>query len=209
MTVLPFSLGPFATNCYLVWQEGLPDALLIDCADDAGALLAETERRQLRLRLAVLTHGHIDHIDALAELVRRTAPQVAAHELEAPMLRDPSLSGAALFGFTQEEVAAGRLLQEGSVVSLETTDLSFTVLHTPGHTRGSICLLGGGALFSGDTLFAGSIGRLDLPGGDEQAMAGSLARLMELPGGTVVYPGHGPATTIEDERTSNPWLGRG
>ncbi len=205
MTVLPLPLGSFGTNCYVVWQDGA-DALLIDCAGDADAILNEVHARHLRLRLIVLTHGHIDHIEPLADLVRLTSAQVAIHDLDAPMLGDPMVSGASLFGFSQRASTSDILLQEGSDVTLEGTGLTFTVLHTPGHTPGSICLLGGGALFSGDTLFAGGIGRMDLPGGDEEAMQASLSRLLELPGDTLVYPGHGPATTIQDEREHNPWV---
>ena len=131
---------------------------------------------------------------------------MAIHAHDAAMLSDPMLSGAALFGYSQTETTPDRLLTDGETISLPDPALPFTVLHTPGHTPGSICLYGQGVLFSGDTLFAGSIGRMDLPGGDEDQMQASLHRLMELPDGTAVYPGHGPATTIGEEKRNNPWL---
>ena len=206
MNLLTLTLGPLGTNCYLVWGEERGEALLVDCAGEPEAILAETEARGLHLRLIVTTHGHIDHIGALAALVRRTAAQVAVHELDAEQLAEPMLSGAALFGLPQEPVAPDLVLHEGDTVELESAGISFRVLHTPGHTPGSICLRGDGVLLAGDTLFAGGIGRTDLPGGDEAQMMESLSRLMGLPDTLVVYPGHGPATTIREERQHNPWV---
>ncbi len=165
------------------------------------------DSRGLHLSLIVLTHGHMDHIECLADLAARTGAEVTIHALDALMLSDPTLSGATLFGYSQAPTTPGRLLSDGDEVSLPDADLKFTVLHTPGHTPGSICLLAPNVLFSGDTLFAGSIGRMDLPGGDEEQMEASLHRLLELPDTTTVYPGHGPATSIGEERDSNPWLG--
>jgi len=206
MTVLPLALGLLATNCYLVWQEGDARALLVDAAGRPEEILEAASRQGVELRLIVLTHGHIDHIECAAGLKRLTGAALAIHELDAPMLGDAAQSGAALFGFGQEEIRADRLLREGEVVILEGTDISLAVLHTPGHTPGSVCLLGNGVLFSGDCLFAGGIGRVDLPGGDERAMMRSLARVAALDGNLAVYPGHGPATTIGKERRGNPWL---
>lgn len=207
MKVLPLTLGPLATNCYLVWQEGRAPALLVDAAGEPEEVLEAAGSQGIAVRLIVLTHGHIDHMEAAARLKQLTGAGLAIHELDAPMLGDAMLSGAALFGFAQQGSAADRLLHEGDVVSLEGTDISLQVLHTPGHTPGSVCFLGNGVLFSGDCLFAGGIGRVDLPGGDERAMMRSLARLAALDGDLTVYPGHGPATTIGEERRDNPWLG--
>jgi hydroxyacylglutathione hydrolase len=206
MNVLPLPLGPLGTNCYLVWDAPGGKALLVDCAGAPRQILHPVQERGLHLALVVLTHGHMDHTERLDELVQRTGAQVALHELDAPLLRDPMLSGAALFGYPHADATPDRLLREGDVVSLADTGLSLTVLHTPGHTPGSICLAGEGVLFSGDTLFAGSIGRMDLPGGDEAEMTASLRRLAELPEATTVYPGHEPATTIGEEKRHNPWL---
>lgn len=209
MNVAVLTLGPLATNCYLVWQEGSTAALLIDCAGSARDILREAQQRGLAIHLIINTHGHTDHIEALAGLKETTGAELAIHELDAPMLGDPMLSGAAMWGFSQERMAADRVLREGDEIAIPETDVRLSVLHTPGHTPGSICLLGGGVVFSGDCLFAGGIGRVDLPGGDERAMMESLARLAHLDAALVVYPGHGPATTIGAEVEGNPWLAEG
>jgi glyoxylase-like metal-dependent hydrolase (beta-lactamase superfamily II) len=206
MKVLTFTLGPLTTNCYLVWQDGVTPALLIDCAGDAIDILNAIDDRELELRSIVITHGHADHIEGLGDLQRETGAEVAVHEQDAPMLSDAYLSGAAMLGYPQPRVEPSRLLDEGDVVHLLGTSIDLTVLHTPGHSPGGICLLGERVLFSGDTLFAGGIGRIDLPGGDPRAMSASLKRLMELDSDLIVHPGHGPATTIGEEREGNPWL---
>ncbi len=206
MRVVGLCLGPLATNCYLAWEEGAAEALLVDAAGEAADITGAAHRHGVRITLIVATHGHRDHTECLAQLKERTGAPLAVHRLDAPMLSDPTLSGAALFGFPQDNVAADQMLSEGDLISVGEGGPELTVLHTPGHTPGSICLLGEGALFSGDCLFAGGIGRMDLPGGDERAMMESLARLASLDPALTVYPGHGPTTTIGRELRTNPWL---
>ncbi|MFB3882609.1 MAG: MBL fold metallo-hydrolase [Armatimonadota bacterium] len=205
MKVQTLTLGAFGTNCYLVWSEGNTSAMLVDCAGEADQILERANDLGLTISLIAITHGHIDHLESLAELKEHTRARVAAHELDAPALADPMLSGAAMFGFSQDGVEVDVLLTEGAKVGVE-GGTTFGVLHTPGHSPGSICLLGEGVLFSGDCLFAGGIGRVDLPGGDEAEIMRSLARLALLDPQLVVYPGHGPATTIGEEVEHNPWL---
>jgi glyoxylase-like metal-dependent hydrolase (beta-lactamase superfamily II) len=206
MKIDTLTLGAFATNCYLVWSDPSTSAMLVDCAGEADEILDRAKGLGLSISLIVTTHGHLDHVESLAKLKQRTGAPVAVHALDAPMLADPMLNGAAMFGFSHQDVTPDSLLQEGAKVEVSGGGLTFTVLHTPGHTPGSICLLGEGVLFSGDCLFAGGIGRLDLPGGDERAMMRSLHRLAGLDPKLVVYPGHGPATTIGEEVAHNPWL---
>jgi glyoxylase-like metal-dependent hydrolase (beta-lactamase superfamily II) len=201
MKVETVTLGSFATNCYLVWSDASASALLVDCAGEAEPIIQRAQRLDLAISLIVTTHGHIDHVEALADLKRITGAPIAVHELDAPMLSDTMASGAAMFGLSPD-----KLLREGETVELSESGLSFEVLHTPGHTPGSICLLGQGTLFAGDCLFAGGIGRVDLPGGDERAILRSLERLAGLDPSLLVYPGHGPATTIGAEVANNPWL---
>jgi len=205
MNVETLTLGALGTNCYLAW-EGAGKGLLVDCAGEAREVLAAAQGRGIQIELIAITHGHVDHIESLAELKELTGARVAVHELDAPMLGDPMLSGAALFGFPQRGVEAEVLLHEGDSIAVPGSAVSLSVLHTPGHSPGSICLLGDGVLFSGDCLFAGGIGRVDLSGGDPRAMMESLARLAGLDPALVVYPGHGPATTIGAEVAGNPWL---
>jgi glyoxylase-like metal-dependent hydrolase (beta-lactamase superfamily II) len=206
MKVETVTLGSFATNCYLVWSDASASALLVDCAGEAEPIIQRAQRLGLAISLIVTTHGHIDHVEALADLKRITGAPIAVHELDAPMLSDTMASGAAMFGLSQQSVTPDIILGDGKTVGLTDDGLTFEVLHTPGHTPGSICLLGQGALFSGDCLFAGGIGRVDLPGGDERAILRSLERLAGLDPSLLVYPGHGPATTIGAEVANNPWL---
>lgn len=210
MNVETLTLGPLATNCYLVWVgEGSSDptpALLVDCAGGSDEVLRAASRHRLSIELVVGTHGHTDHIECLADLKEATNARIAVHEMDAPMLADPMLSGAALFGFSQRGVQPDVLLHEGDEVPIPGSDVSLSVLHTPGHSPGSVSLLGEGVLFSGDCLFASGIGRVDLAGGDERAMMASLARLAALDPELTVYPGHGPATTVGVEAAKNPWL---
>lgn len=206
MKIETITAGAFATNCYLVWSDQGPSALLVDCAGEAAELLGRARSLGIVISHIVVTHGHVDHVEALADLKQRTSARIAVHELDAAMLSDPMVSGAALFGVSQRGAAADVLLREGNTIELPGAAPKLTVLHTPGHTPGSICLLGDGVLFSGDCLFAGGIGRMDLPGGDETAMVRSLRRLAGLGPGLAVYPGHGPETTIRQELAQNPWL---
>jgi glyoxylase-like metal-dependent hydrolase (beta-lactamase superfamily II) len=211
MRVETLTLGALTTNCYLVSaQDGaVPSpckALVIDAAGAAQEIIHAAQRNGLEIGLIVATHGHTDHIECIADLKRETGAPLAIHELDAPMLSDAMLSGAAMFGFPHEDISADRLLREGDSVAIPGTEVALSVLHTPGHSPGSISLLGNGVLLAGDCLFAGGIGRIDLPGGDERAMMQSLARLAALEPDTVVYPGHGPATTIKAELAGNPWL---
>lgn len=196
------SFGPWQTNAYLVWDGRSPDALVIDPGmGAASALVDRAAANGLSLRLIANSHGHIDHVFDNAALHRASGAPVAIHPDDAYRL-----DGHNAYGFEMEASTAERDLHEGDQVTAG--DLVFDVLHTPGHTEGSVCLYEERHhfLLSGDVLFAGSYGRTDLPGGDDQAMVASLQRLADLlPPGVRVLPGHGAETTIEREL---PWMRR-
>jgi len=198
-------VGPLATNCYIVGAESTNEGMIVDPADEAEKILANVKNLGLEVKLIVLTHGHLDHTGAVKEVKEATGAEVAIHTDDAESLQDQSLGLA--FGLVYPAPPAPDRLLKGRD-SIDFGDLHFTVIHTPGHTPGGICLPGHGVVFSGDTLFNYGIGRYDLPGGDYRQLMNSIqTKLMVLPDETIVYPGHGPDTTIGTERRSNPFLG--
>ena len=195
-------VGPFASNCYIVGSEPGKEGMIIDPGASTKQILSDVEELGLNIRLIVLTHGHMDHIGAVKGVKEATGAEVAIHADDARFLRRLSLSTVYNLSFPSPP---DRLLKDGD--SIDIGDLHFTVLHTPGHSPGGICLLGHGVLFSGDTLFNYGIGRTDFPGGSHQQLMNNInTKLMALPDDTIVYPGHGPDTTIGIERRGNPFL---
>ncbi len=194
------AFGPWEANAYLVWDGRSTDALVVDPGMGATRpLLDRIEANALRLHLVANSHGHIDHIFDNAPLTRASAAPLAIHADD-----EYRLDGANAYGFEVEASTVDRHLRDGE--QLRIGDLVFDVLHTPGHTEGSVCLYEErlGLLLSGDTLFPSGWGRTDLPGGSEEAMVASLARLARvLPDGVRVLPGHGRETSSERER---PWM---
>ncbi len=204
MIIEKLEVGPFSTNCYIVGAEAGGEGMIIDPGDKAGRILKRAEEHKLDIKLIVLTHGHIDHTGALKKVKEKTGVDVAVHADDAESLGKQPL-GVLLGLFYPTPLPPDRLLQDGD--SIDVGGLHFKVLHTPGHSPGGICLVGEGVAFSGDTLFEGSIGRTDLPGGDYDKLMGSIqTKLMMLPDDTIVYPGHGGQTTIGAERRGNPYL---
>ncbi|HVM25861.1 MAG TPA: MBL fold metallo-hydrolase [Candidatus Limnocylindrales bacterium] len=196
------AFGPWQTNAYLVWDGRSPDALVVDPGMGAAdPLLERVAANGLRLHVIANSHGHIDHIFDDAPLMRGSGAPLAIHPDDAYRL-----DGRNNYGLEVEAVTATHDLREGE--QLRIGDLVLDVLHLPGHTEGSVCLYEErrGLLLSGDVLFAGSYGRTDLPGGNDEQMVASLARLSrEIPEAVRVLPGHGPETTIGREL---PWLRR-
>lgn len=184
-------VGPYASNCYIVGSESTKEGIIIDPGAEAEEILKSVEAPGLKIKLIVLTHGHTDHIGALEKVQEATGAEVAVHTDDT--------------GFLQEQPLNLRLLNGGD--SIDFSDMHFLVIHTPGHSPGSICLLGHDVLFSGDTLFNFGIGRYDTAGGSYSQIMNSLnTKLMVLPDNTAVYPGHGLDTTIGAERRGNPFL---
>ena len=204
MIIKTLVVGPFASNCYIVGSELTKEGMIIDPGAEAEQILKSVSDLGLDIKFIALTHGHIDHIGAVKEVKEATGAEVAIHADDAESLHDPSL--AKMFGLSDPAPPPfDRLLQGGD--SIDIGDLHFLVLHTPGHSPGGICLLGQGVVFCGDTLFNYGIGRTDLPSGSyTQLMNSIFTKLMVLPDNTVVYPGHGPDTTIGTERRGNPFL---
>ncbi|HET9140417.1 MBL fold metallo-hydrolase [Actinophytocola sp.] len=217
MLVVGFPTGAFQANCYLIAPGEGEACLIIDPGQDAEEPIAEALRKHRLSPVAVLlTHGHFDHVYAVAPVCDGNDIPAWIHPEDRELLADPlkglSLQATQFFGARLEmrEPREVRELADGA--DLDLAGLSLTVDHTPGHTRGSVVFRselaeGGRVVFAGDTLFAGSIGRTDLPGGDSRTMMETLrTKVLTLPDDTVVLPGHGPTTTIGRERASNPFL---
>ncbi len=213
MRVTRVPVGALDTNCWVVSDDAGGPAVVIDPGDDAEAILAAVGDRSVAA--VVLTHGHFDHLGAADAVIAASGAPLLVHADDAERITSPGPTGTggAIFGYPHVAPPADRLLAEGDTI--EAGELTLRVLHTPGHTPGGIVLLAedpaGGAphLFSGDTLFASSVGRTDFPGGDARALSRSIAeKLAPLAPETVVHPGHGSGTTIGRERRLNPFWPR-
>ena len=200
MRVQRLVVGLIDTNCWIASDaDGVP-AVVIDPAGDADAILDALGDRPVEA--VVLTHGHFDHLMAVPALIEATGAPLEVHRLDAGALADPALNLGGMAGVEPVALVPDIILEDGDEVRCGDTPL--TVLHTPGHTPGSICLYAPGHLFAGDTLFADSVGRTDMAGGDARALAASIReKLAPLPDDTAVHPGHGGESTIGRERKRN------
>ncbi|HEY40311.1 MAG TPA: MBL fold metallo-hydrolase [Dehalococcoidia bacterium] len=206
MIIRKLELNPFGSNCYIVGSEPTREGMIIDPGMLAEEILKHVESLGLKIKVIVLTHAHMDHTGALAEVKEATDAEVAIHADDAPLLRggNPMMR---MLGSFKKPPTPDRLLKDGDVIDIG--DLHFHVLHTPGHSPGGICLLEkeNEIVFTGDTLFQFSIGRTDFPGGSHEGLIQNIKdKLMVLPDNTTVCPGHGPDTTIGVERRVNPFL---
>lgn len=187
-------LGIYQTNCYIVYEENARECVIIDPGYKPEKILEKLQALNLKPVAILLTHGHFDHVSAVRELAAETDCKVYLQERDLSL--PPKMTNGPLY--------CTDLYRDGD--TLELAGLTIQVMETPGHTPGSVCLLVEDALFSGDTLFAGSRGRTDLPGGDEQQIMASLARLAAIKKHYNVYPGHSIATTLEREQEYNPYM---
>jgi len=205
MKIISMSVGLLEANCYILYDENSKEAIIIDPGGDGEYILSKIEEEKLNVRYIVLTHGHFDHIGAVGFLKDETGGLVAIHKLDAENLMNGYKNLSYSMGIEMKQTEADLLLEHGSVI--EFGDVKCKIIHTPGHSEGSICILAPGIVFTGDTLFRGSIGRTDFPGGNYEVLLKSIAKnLLSLDDNTVVYPGHGLETTIAAEKEVNPFL---
>jgi hydroxyacylglutathione hydrolase len=207
MIVESFPVGPLACNCMILADEEAREAIVIDPGDEVGRIHGKLAELGLKLKQILVTHAHIDHVGGALKLKRLTGAPIFLNESDLPLLKMMEAQAAWLGVKPPETAPPDESLSDGLVVGLDRYPAK--VLHTPGHTQGSVCLHFASikVLVAGDTLFAGSIGRTDLPGGNFEQIIDSLhSRILVLPDETRVLPGHGPATTIGEERKSNPFL---
>lgn len=200
MKVKTLTVGELGTNCYIVTENGT--AAVIDPADECERILSALEGE--RLSAILLTHGHFDHTGAVNELKKRCGCEVIISAEDEEMLSDNTKNAAFLIGVCPSPINADRLVKDGDTI--KAGSLSFEVIATPGHTKGSVTYKIGDALFTGDTLFCGTVGRCDLYGGDPEKLLKSLEKLSKLDDGIKVYPGHDRKTTIGCEKQTNYYM---
>lgn len=205
MIIKKLEVGPIMANCFIVGCETTKEAAVIDPGDDADRILMELAKSDLKVKYLINTHGHFDHVGANKRMKEVTGAQLAIHPGDEPLLEQLSQS-AMMFGLSAENSPPADIsLNDGDTISFG--QITLKVIHTPGHSRGGVCLYTKGHLFAGDTLFAGSIGRTDLDGGDYDTLIASIKNhLLPLDDDTIVYTGHGPETTIGNEKRMNPFL---
>jgi hydroxyacylglutathione hydrolase len=207
MVLIRLVVGPLQVNCFILADGKTREAVVIDPGDDAPEILKIIKEKGLKVKYIVNTHGHFDHIGANTALKDATGAELLIHEGDAPMMASAPMQSRAFGMNTPASPWADRYVKHGDMI--EAGEVSLKVLHTPGHSPGGISLLEQGIVFTGDALFAGSIGRADLPGGDLTTLIRSIkTNLMTLPDDTKVFSGHGPASTIGEERKENPFLNK-
>jgi glyoxylase-like metal-dependent hydrolase (beta-lactamase superfamily II) len=196
--------GQLEANCYIVTDEKDTDALIIDPGDEPEKINAAVDEHGLNPAYIVLTHAHYDHVCAVKELKDAYGPLLVMH-LDEQAIYEKTKRLCISWGYEQNDFPSpDRAVSEGDTITVGTT--IFLLMHTPGHSPGSICLYSGNTLFTGDTLFSGSVGRTDLHGGDDEKLRSSLKRIMSLPADTRIFCGHGKETTVAHEMSHNPFI---
>jgi hydroxyacylglutathione hydrolase len=205
MIIKTIVVGPLQVNCHIIADETTGKAMIIDPGDEPDMILDAVKKKNLTVEYIVCTHGHFDHVGAVADIKKGTGAKIVLHQSDLEIY-DSASELAHYFGLDLDpQPAPDIVVSEGDNIAVG--KLTFAVYQSPGHSPGGIILYGEGVVITGDTLFAGSIGRTDLPGGDEAAIRKSLGRLMSLPEDTVVLCGHGPSSTIGREKRENPFAG--
>lgn len=207
MIIKELAVGPLMANCFIAGCEDTKEAVVIDPGGEADRILLSLAESELKVKYIINTHGHFDHVSANGKMKEATGADLLIHPLDAPMLGMLS-SNATVFGISvANSPPCDRTIEEGEMVSFG--DFTFNVIHTPGHTPGGISLYSDGIIFVGDTLFAGSIGRTDFPGGDFDTLIASIkTKLFKLEDDVRVLSGHGPETSIGREKRFNPFVGQ-
>jgi hydroxyacylglutathione hydrolase len=197
-------LGPIQANCFIVGCSETKEAVVIDPGDEADKILMTLAKKALKVKKIINTHGHFDHVGANRRLKEVTGAKLMIHSQDAPMLSQSAASAKAWGMRADNSPAPDKTLEDGDIITFG--NLSLTVIHTPGHSPGGISLYGHGAVFVGDTLFSGSVGRTDFPGGDYDTLIKSIQqKIFGLPEETKVYPGHMGPTTVGAEKRNNPF----
>lgn len=205
MKLIRIPLGIYQANCYILWDDKTKKTAIIDPGGDFSDLKRIIEEKSLDVEYVILTHAHADHIGAVGDLKNNYNIKVAVHNEDYEMLRNRSINHSDVMGNEIIEIEADVRLSDGDIITIG--DAKLHIIHTPGHSKGSISIKSGDIIFTGDTLFSGSIGRTDLEGGSYKEIIKSIKeKIIVLPEKTRVYPGHGPSTSVKTEKESNPFL---
>lgn len=203
MLIKQITVGPLQSNCFIIGDEETSESIVIDPGDEPDLIMDVINGNGLKVNYIVCTHGHFDHVGAVSDIKGKTGAKVVIHKDEIEIYH-AARDMATFWGYEVERLPEpDMLVDDGDRIMVG--NMSFTIIHTPGHSPGGICLYGEGIVVTGDTLFAGSVGRTDFYGGDMNKLKESFNRLMLLPGETRVLPGHGPDSTIDIERRDNPF----
>lgn len=205
MKLLSLMVGEMGVNCYIPYCEETLQGAVIDPGSNGNRILSLAEKHNVKITMVLLTHGHFDHIGSVKELKEKTGALVAIHSEDAEMLINPAKNLSSFVGLESIQCSADMLIEDGE--ELQIGNMKLKAIHTPGHTPGGLCYLSDEILFTGDTLFEGSVGRTDFPGGSQHTLMQSINdKLLILNDGLKVYPGHGRVTTLGRERETNPFL---
>ncbi len=199
-----FTVGPMEANCYILYNPDKREGLIIDPGAEGSHLIKFIKQEKIFINYIINTHGHPDHIGANRKIKEYTNAPILIHQYDAPMLTKSGSVLSLIFPLESSSPPADTFIKDGDLI--ECAGMKLKVLHTPGHTPGGISLLIDDFIFTGDTIFSGSIGRFDLPGGSQEVLLNSIKKILSLEENLIIYPGHGPSTTVRQELQSNPFI---